>query len=301
MNVGIIGLGKMGYAVARRIHDAGHVVVGYDLDEHTRMHAHAHGIIVVATIEELAEQVDIIWLMLPAGNIIDDVLHTLKARLKHHVLIDGGNSNYKDSIRRAHACAAVGIKFLDCGTSGGLQGAEDGFSLMLGGDTAAYAYVVPILKAVACKQGYALVGPSGAGHYVKAVHNGIEYGLLQAYAEGFQILKEGHFKDVPLDLAQISDVWMHGSVIRSHVLHLAHEVLVKDQQLDIYKGYVAQGGTGLWAAQEAHEHNVSVPVLDASLQVRADSGVTGGNFATKLIALLRNAFGGHAVEYVEKK
>lgn len=299
MNVGIIGLGRMGHAIAKRIHHAGHVVIGYDVDATARAHAESTGIVVIDAVEFLPDKVDVIWLMLPAGDIVDQMLQKIKPRLKPEtIIIDGGNSNYKDSIRRADELAQDDIPFLDCGTSGGLQGAEDGFSLMLGGQTAAYLHVVPILKAVATKQGYGLVGPSGAGHYVKSVHNGIEYGILQAYAEGFQILKEGHFKDVPLDLAQVSDIWMHGSIIRSYLLQLAHEVLQKDQQLQAYSGYVAEGGTGLWAQQEADEFAIATPVLKASLQVRAESRATGGNFATKLIAMIRNKFGGHPVKKI---
>lgn len=297
MNIGIIGLGRMGNAIAKRIHHAGHVVIGYDVDQHARASAESVGITTVNAVEFLPDKVDIIWLMLPAGDIVDQVLHKLKPRLKPEtIIIDGGNSNYKDSIRRAEELAQDGIQFLDCGTSGGLQGAEDGFSLMVGGQQLAYLHVVPILKAIATKQGYGLVGPSGAGHYVKSIHNGIEYGILQAYAEGFQVIKEGHFKDVPLDLAQVSDIWMHGSIIRSYLLQLAHEVLQKDQQLQAYSGYVAEGGTGLWAQQEADEHAIATPVLKASLQVRAESRTTGGNFATKLIAMVRNKFGGHPVK-----
>lgn len=297
MNVGIIGLGRMGHAIAKRIHHAGHVVIGYDVDAQARAYAESTGIVTIDAAEFLPDKVDMIWLMLPAGDIVDQMLHKLKPRLKKEtIIIDGGNSNYKDSIRRAHELAQDDIQFLDCGTSGGLQGADDGFSLMVGGQAAAYLHVVPILKAVAAKQGYGLVGPSGAGHYVKSVHNGIEYGILQAYAEGFQILKEGHFQHVPLDLTQVSDIWMHGSIIRSYLLQLTHDVLQKDQQLDAYSGYVAEGGTGLWTEQEADEHAVPAPVLKAALQVRTESRATGGNFATKLIALIRNKFGGHPVK-----
>jgi 6-phosphogluconate dehydrogenase len=297
MNVGVVGLGRMGHAVAKRIHNAGHVVLGYDVDVQARAYAENTGIAIVEAVDCLPDKVDIIWLMLPAGDIVDQILQKLKPRLKPEtIIIDGGNSNYKDSMRRAADLAQDGIPYLDCGTSGGLQGAEDGFSLMVGGQQLAYLHVVPILKAIATKQGYGLVGPSGAGHYVKSVHNGIEYGILQAYAEGFQILKEGHYKDVPLDLAQVSDIWMHGSIIRSYLLQLAHEVLQKDQQFDAYSGFVAEGGTGLWAEQEAQEHAIPAPALKTALQVRAESRATGGNFATKLIALIRNKFGGHPVK-----
>jgi 6-phosphogluconate dehydrogenase len=297
MNVGIIGLGRMGHAIAKRIHQAGHIVVGFDVEAQARAFAETAGITTISAVEILPDKVDVIWLMLPAGDLIDQTLAKLKPRMKRDmIIIDGGNSNYKDSIRRAHELAAEDVQFLDCGTSGGLQGAEDGFSLMLGGQSAAYLHVVPLLKAVAAKNGYGLVGPHGAGHYVKSVHNGIEYGILQAYAEGFQVLKEGHFKNVPLDLAQISDIWMHGSIIRSYLLQLAHEVFIKDQRFDAYSGYVAEGGTGLWTKQEADAHAVPVPVLDAALQVRAQSRTTGGNFATKLIAMIRCKFGGHSVK-----
>lgn len=296
MKIGVIGLGRMGHAIAKRMSDAGHVVFGFDVDKNAMQRAQDSGIHTVKQLEQLAEQVEVFWLMLPAGDLVDQVIETLKGRAhRESIIIDGGNSNFKDSIRREKQLQASGITFLDCGTSGGLLGEQIGFSLMVGGSERAYQQIIPLLDAVATKNGYGYVGPSGAGHYVKMVHNGIEYALLQAYAEGFHIIKEGHFKDVPIDLAKLSDIWMHGSVIRSYILELTHQVFVEDQTLSDISGQIAESGTGKWTSEEAAEQKIPAPMIDLALHIRALSRETGGDYATKVVAMLRNKFGGHAV------
>lgn len=299
LKVGIIGLGRMGAGIAERIVNAGHEVFGFDLDAQNAAQAKKYGVIIAASVAELAVTTDVMWLMVPPGKPVDDVLNALMPSLREKtIIIDGGNSNFKDSMRRAQIVAQKNVAYLDCGTSSGLHGREFGYCLMVGGDKKAYDAVAPVLSLVAAPKGLAHVGPSGAGHYVKMIHNGIEYGLMQAYAEGFQILKEGAFKDVPLDLEQISDLWNHGSIIRSWLLELTHNVFEKDQEFKNISGEVAEGGTGKWTVEEAHEHNIPAPVIEESLAVRARSRQTGGNYATKLVALLRNQFGGHAVKKI---
>ena len=218
------------------------------------------------------------------------------------ILIDGGNSKFTDSIRRAQMLKTENIFFLDCGTSGGLQGRALGFSLMVGGDEVAYTKIHQILVAIAAPGGVGYVGPSGAGHYVKMVHNAIEYALLQAYAEGFQLLKEGSFKDTVFSLEHISGIWLNGSVIRSWILELSNDIFRKyGQKFEDVIGEIAEGGTGRWAVEDAHEHHVPARVIEESLKVREWSRKTGGDYATKIVAMLRHQFGGHEVKYKEKK
>jgi 6-phosphogluconate dehydrogenase len=300
MNVGIIGLGRMGAGIAQRWLEAGYTVIGFDVDAVHAKSAQEMGVTTVRSVAEVAHDARIIWLMVPAGPIVDEVLKELMPRLQSDdIVIDGGNSKFTDSIRRAQTLAAKNVFFLDCGTSGGLYGREHGYSLMVGGDQNAYDTVYPLLAAIAAPKGLGRVGSSGAGHYVKMVHNGIEYGMLQAYAEGFQILKEGSFKGQNLDLHAISGIWLHGAVIRSWLLELAHDVFARDQQFKNISGEIQESGTGRWTVEEAQAHHIPTPVIKESLQMREWSRKTGGNYATKLIALLRNAFGGHAVKKVQ--
>lgn len=299
MKVGIIGLGRMGAGIAERIVNSGYTVFGFDLDAHNTVLASNLGVHIVPKVIDIATKVDVIWLMVPPGKPVDDVLALLMPGLKTPcIIIDGGNSNFKDSIRRGQLVAQKNVSYLDCGTSGGLHGRQSGYCLMVGGDKKSYDSVAPLLSLIAAPNGMAHVGPSGAGHYVKMVHNGIEYALLQGYAEGFQLLKEGTFKDVPLDLEKISDLWNHGSIIRSFLLELTHNVYKKDQEFKNVSGEIAEGGTGKWTVQEAQEHGIPVPLIEESLAIRAQSRITGGNYATKLVALLRNQFGGHAVKKI---
>ncbi len=302
MNIGVVGLGRIGHAVAYRLHTAGFVVTGFDLSTQAREAVQAWGASVVGELKDVARDNRIIWLMVPAGKPVDDTIAFLMPYLKKgDILVDGGNSHFTDSIRRAQLCDAHGIFFLDCGTSGGVYGKENGFSLMVGGDKAAYAAIEPALMALAAPCAVAHVGPSGAGHYVKMVHNGIEYGMLQAYAEGFMLLKEGSFKKENLNLEEISHIWQHGAVIRSWVLDLAHDIFKQDQELKDVSGEVAQLGTGQWTVDEAQKHKIPAPVIAVAVQTRKWSCESGGNYMTKIIALLRNKFGGHAVKKIGEK
>lgn len=298
MNVGIIGLGKMGRAIAQRVITSGEMVYGFDPDHKAQHAAQQMGIELVDSIIQLPQKTDVIWLMLPAGQIIDKIINELLPYMQpESIIVDGGNSYFKDSIQRAELLQKHSIYLLDCGTSGGLKGEDIGFSLMIGGKKEAYNRVIPLFKAIGMTNGYSLIGPSGSGHYVKMIHNGIEYGLLQAYAEGFQIIKEGSFKHENLDLAEITKLWIHGSIIRSYIVELAHENFCTDQNLEHVSGYIAENGMGSWTATEADENNIPAPVIKESLQARAQSREPhGGNFASKVIALLRHTFGGHPIE-----
>jgi 6-phosphogluconate dehydrogenase len=299
MKIGLIGLGRMGNAIAYRLLKYGHEVWGFDRDEKNSKLAADSGVKIVADLQDLSSHANIFWLMVPAGDIVDSVINELLSDLKQgDTVIDGGNSNFKDSVRRSQSLKSKNINFIDCGTSGGLHGRDFGFSLMIGGDKKVFENLDPVFKAIAAPQGYQYVGTSGAGHYVKMVHNGIEYALLQAYAEGFHLLKEGNYKD--LDLEKISDVWNHGSIIRSWILELAHNIFEHDQDLTDISGKIGENKTGRWTLDEAIAQNVPVDLIEKSLQIRASSRETGGNYATKVVAMLRNQFGGHAIENVEK-
>ena len=294
MNVGIIGLGKMGMAIAQRLLNDGHTVYGFDVNQEALNKLKEQGGTPVNRVEEIVEPVEVIWLMLPAGKLVDATLEHIRPLLQKQIIVDGGNSKYTESKHRAISLAQSGIAYLDCGTSGGLAGQDQGFCLMVGGDKEAYDTITPVLQSIAAPEGYAHVGPSGAGHYVKMIHNGIEYALLQSYAEGFDLLKNGQFKE--LDLAQIAGLWEHGSIVRSWILTLFHEVLEKDQDLKEISGKVAESGMGRWTVELAEEEEIPVPLIRKALEIRQESQKTGGNYATKLVAMLRNAFGGHAVE-----
>jgi 6-phosphogluconate dehydrogenase len=316
MKVGVIGLGRMGQSIVARLLHAGIDAVGYDaypvvLELTLPPPAHKHicmatepshntqkiregHFIMAKTVAELAQQSSAVWLMVPAGDTVDTVLKELIPHLKKGTpIIDGGNSFFKDTVQRARWLQEQGYPFLDCGTSGGLQGRSLGFCLMVGGPVESYRQLEYIFKILAAPQGYGYMGPSGAGHYVKMVHNGIEYGLLEAYGEGFQLLKEGSYPS--LDLAAISKLWNQGSIIRSWLLVLAHDILQHDQDFKSISGAVGESGTGQWTVTEAQEQGVEVPVIAQALHIRAQSRTTGGSYATKLVALLRHAFGGHAV------
>jgi 6-phosphogluconate dehydrogenase len=299
MNVGVIGLGKMGNAIAHRLVQAGNTVYGFDPFDEAKLEAEKVGVIVAATVADVAKEARVIWLLVPAGEFVDNVITELQPHLQPgDIIIDAGNSKYTDSMRRAAALKAENVIFLDCGTSGGVHGRTRGFCLMFGGDKDAYTSISSLCAAIAAPEGVGHVGPSGTGHYVKMIHNGIEYGLLQAYAEGFQIMHEGTFQDRDLDLQEISRIWCNGSVIRSFLLDLAHDVFTHDQTFTTISGEIKEGGTGKWTLEEARTNNIPVPVLDASLRVRAWSRDTGGNYATKMVQMLRHAFGGHPVKKI---
>jgi len=299
MKIAVIGLGRMGAAIVHRALTGDHEVVGYDPSAQARDDIKKMGAQAVEQLSDLTNKVRIFWIMVPAGKPVDDVITTLLPGLqKDDIVIDGGNSLFKDSIRRHDHLATKGIHFLDCGVSGGLKGREIGFSLMVGGNMAIFETMIPLFKALAAPQGYAYMGKAGTGHYVKMVHNGIEYALLQAYAEGFDLLRNGHYKD--LDLADIAKVWGNGAVVRSWILELCADVFKHDQQLKEISGQIAEILTGRWTVDEAHEHKIPVKLIEESLNIRAWSRQTGGNYGTKVVAKLRNAFGGHEVKKEEK-
>jgi 6-phosphogluconate dehydrogenase len=300
MNVGIVGLGKMGFAIAVRLLNAGHEVIGLDHSDEIKKKAAEIGVDVVDSIEQLAQKTSTVWLMVPVSQ-VDTVIRDIKPHLKAgNIVVDGGNSFYKDSQRREQELAHDGIFYLDCGTSGGIEGEGRGFCLMVGGDEASYTKIHPLLAAIAAPGGMGHIGPSGAGHYVKTVHNGIEYGLMEAYAEGLHLIKDGAFKKNAIDLEELTRVWQVSSVIRSFLLELTHRVMAKDQELHDVSGEVAEGGTGKWTVEQAHESDIPVPVIEAALKVREWSRKTGGNYATKLLAMMRHEFGGHAVKKIKE-
>lgn len=295
MKIGIVGLGRMGANIARRLLGDKHEVVVYNRTPDKTRELATEGAIGAYSLDELVKNLSaprIVWLMVPAGKPTEDMLDDVSAKLfKGDILIDGGNSHYTDSIRHAEKVKTKGISFLDIGTSGGIWGLKEGYCLMAGGEESAYKIVEPVLKSLAPPNGYAYMGPSGAGHYVKMVHNGIEYGMLQAYGEGFEILKHSQY---PLDLSTISQLWNQGSVVRSWLLELAASAFQKDPSLAKIAGYVEDSGEGRWTAQEAINQGVPAPVITLSLMARFRSRQTD-SFSAKVIAALRNEFGGHQI------
>jgi 6-phosphogluconate dehydrogenase len=297
VNIAIIGLGKMGEAIAFRAIKAQYKVFGFDINQEICASAEKIGVTIADSIAAFAHKnIHVFWLMVPQGPLVDHVIAEIKKfACDGDIIIDGGNSKFTDSLRRAKELSCDRIFFLDCGTSGGIHGKTNGFCLMIGGKEEAYEKLFPLFSAVAMPNGHLLVGPSGTGHYVKMIHNGIEYGILQAYAEGFHLLKEGEFKNEALNLEKIANVWNHGSVIRSWILELVEDAMKEDQSLETISGKVASTGMGEWTVERAEKSNIPVPVIKTALQVRKWSEETNGNYATKLIAILRNKFGGHSV------
>jgi 6-phosphogluconate dehydrogenase len=298
MRLAMIGLGKMGGNMVERLMKHGHSVVAFDRDAATVTKYQGLGAAGAKDLADVVRQMPsprVIWIMVPAGKPVDSTIDTLLPMLaKGDILIDGGNSFYKDSMARAERVATEGIHFIDSGTSGGIWGLANGYCLMVGGEREAVAHCEPIFTALAQEGGYAHVGPSGAGHYVKMVHNGIEYGLLQAFAEGYEILAAS--KRFPgLDLHQIAELWQHGSVVRSWLNELAVDAFAKDAKLSALKGFVADSGEGRWTVAEAIEEDVPAPVITLSLLMRLRSRQED-SFGAKVIAALRNEFGGHAVK-----
>ena len=287
MKVGIIGLGRMGAGIRERLRRNGHEVVGYDRNEAVSDVASLPALVAALTPPR------VLWAMVPAGAATEATLDELARLLsKGDIVIDGGNSYYKDSLRRAARLQERGIDFLDIGTSGGVWGLEEGFCLMAGGPQEAFLAVEPVLAALAATDGYARVGPSGAGHFTKMVHNGIEYGLMQAYAEGFDLLQASDFD---IDLEQVASLWRHGSVVRSWLLELAAMAFAKDPRLEALRGYAEDSGEGRWTVIEAVERGVAAPSIAQALFARFTSR-EADSFAMRVIAALRNEFGGHAVK-----
>jgi 6-phosphogluconate dehydrogenase len=297
MRLAMIGLGRMGGNMSERLIKGGHEVVVYDRTPEVVQRYVSQGAIGVTNLSEITTKLKssrIVWIMVPAGKLVDDMIASLLPGLgKGDVIIDGGNSNYHDSMRRAADLQRKGIHFVDSGTSGGIWGLANGYCLMIGASQEAFTLCEPIFKTLAPSDGYAHMGPPGSGHYVKMIHNGIEYGMLQAYAEGYEILHAS--RDFKLDLHKIAAVWNHGSVVRSWLNELAEKAFEKDGELSALRGYVEDSGEGRWTVQEAIDLDVPAPVITLSLLTRLRSRQTD-SFSAKVIAALRNEFGGHAVK-----
>ena len=298
MQLAMIGLGKMGGNMSARLLRAGHSVVVHDRNPATIAEYVNLGGTGARTLGEVVTALSprrVVWLMIPAGAPVDETIDALRPVLAAgDIIIDGGNSNYHDTKRRAVVLEREGIELVDCGTSGGIWGLENGYCLMVGGSADAVAHCQEIFRALAQEGGYAHVGPAGAGHYVKMVHNGVEYGMLQAYAEGYEILNASEYE---LDLHQIASLWNHGSVVRSWLNELAERALADPGAVDALKGFVPDSGEGRWTVQEAVDRDVPAPVITLALLMRLRSR-QDDSYAAKLIAALRNEFGGHAVKTV---
>jgi 6-phosphogluconate dehydrogenase len=299
MQLGMIGLGKMGFNMAERLRLGGHQVVGFDFNADAVAKLTAAGNVGVNSLADMAKKLTgrkAIWIMVPQGDPVDKTVASLLPLLSPgDILIDGGNSNYKDTMRRHEEVSAKGFGFVDCGTSGGVWGLKEGYSMMVGGDKDPVEYLRPIFEtlAPAPDKGWGHVGPGGSGHFVKMIHNGIEYGMMQAYAEGFTIMEQK--KDFALDLPQISQIWRYGSVVRSWLLDLTADALAKNPTLNGLEAYVEDSGEGRWTVIEAIDLNVSAPIITESLMRRIRSREEN-NFTDRMLAIMRNEFGGHAVK-----
>ena len=299
MELGMIGLGRMGANMTERLIRGGHRVVGYDRSREAVERVVAIGAERADSLAALTGALKApraVWLMVPSGKPVDDTIAALLPQLQSgDAIIDGGNSNYKDTMRRGAALKEAGVDYIDSGTSGGIWGLKEGYSLMIGGERAAVERLKPIFQtlAPAADRGWGHVGPSGAGHFVKMVHNGIEYGLMQAYAEGFALMQRK--KEFHLDLAKIAEIWRHGSVVRSWLLDLTAAGLKDNPDLAGIKPFVEDSGEGRWTAFEAIDLDLSAPVITLSLLERLRSR-DAGSFADKLLAMMRHEFGGHVIK-----
>jgi 6-phosphogluconate dehydrogenase len=300
MDIGMIGLGRMGANMTQRLLDGGHRVVVSDLSAHAVATSEAAGAVGAISLPDLVGKLSprrAIWMMVPAGDPVQSTIDALVPLLaKGDIVIDGGNSNYHDSMRRAQELSAHGIEYVDAGTSGGIWGLKEGYCLMVGATDDAFRHIEPALKTLAPPDGYAHVGPAGAGHFVKMVHNGIEYGMMAAYGEGFELLAGSNFD---LDLHQVAGLWRRGSVVRSWLLDLAERAFERDPRLESIRGYVEDSGEGRWTVQEALDQDVPLPIITLSLMRRFGSRQES-SFSAKVQAALRNEFGGHAVKPAEQ-
>jgi 6-phosphogluconate dehydrogenase len=296
MQLGLIGLGKMGYNLALNFKRNGHSVIAYDTSKPAMERIQSEGITTVASISELVQALPgrrVIWIMVPAGGIVDILINNLDDFLrKGDILIDGGNSFFKDTQRRSRDLERIGIQLLDCGTSGGVTGALHGVCTMIGGSQEAYEYCKPIFDSMSVENGSLYCGKSGSGHFVKMIHNGIEYGMMQAIAEGFEVMNK--FNN-DFDLAAIAKVWNHGSVVRGWLMELSQRALDKDKNLESIKGIAHSSGEGKWTVETALEMGIPIPVITMSLLMRYRTQ-TEDTFSGKMVAALRNEFGGHGVE-----
>ena len=299
MELGLVGLGKMGGAMARRLMRGGHKVLVYDLSPSRARELEREGAIAACAVEDLVRRLStprVVWLMVPAGEAVDSALKdSLPMLSRGDAVIDGGNSNYKDTLRRSAWLAESGVDLVDVGTSGGIWGLDEGYCLMVGGDKAVVDRLSPLFKTLAPDhdKGWGHVGPTGAGHFVKMVHNGIEYGLMEAYAEGLEILHAK--KDLGLDVAQIAAIWRHGSVVRSWLLDITAPALAEDPDLTDVKGWVADTGEGRWTVAESIDLDVPAPAIALSLMARLRSRQEE-SYGAKVLAAMRNRFGGHEIK-----
>jgi len=299
MKLGMVGLGRMGANMAQRLMQGGHEIVAFDPKKEAVAAVEEKGAAGADSLETLVgalEPMRVVWLMVPAGEIVDQTLSALRPLLASgDIVVDGGNSNYKDTLRRAEELSADGIELVDCGTSGGVWGLKEGYSLMVGGSEKACEALRPVFEclAPAADRGWGRVGPPGAGHFTKMVHNGIEYGLMQAYAEGFSILK--HKEQFGLDLHQVAEIWRDGSVVRSWLLDLTANALADDQDLSDIAPYVSDSGEGRWTVFESIDLDVPAPVAALSLIARLRSR-DDESYADRLLSAMRNQFGGHAIK-----
>jgi 6-phosphogluconate dehydrogenase len=296
MQIGLIGLGKMGFNLALNIHARGHDVLTFDLNAAALESMKKNGVKTFTSLESLIRSMGekkVLWLMIPAGDPVDQTIKAIKPLLKSgDILIDGGNSNYKDSVRRSAELQKAGIDLLDCGTSGGTEGARHGVCAMIGGSKNAFTFCEPLFKDISLPNGYLYCGPSGSGHFVKMIHNGIEYGMMQSIAEGFEVMEKSEFN---LDLKSVAGVWNHGSVVRSWLMELTESALSKDPRLESIRGVMHSSGEGKWTLETALEKQIATPVIALSVLMRYRS-LQDDTFSGKIVAALRNEFGGHAVE-----
>jgi len=303
MQIGMIGLGRMGMNMARRLVKDGHSVVAYNRTSSKTDQAVNDGAIGSYSLDELVNNLTIprvVWIMLPAGTAVDEHIEQIRGKLlPGDIIIDGGNTYYEDDIRRAKLLQENDIKFMDVGVSGGIWGLEEGFCLMAGGEEKTYEFLEPIFKSLAPHDGYLYCGDIGAGHFVKMVHNGIEYGMMQAYGEGFDILEASPYAE-SLNFAEVAHLWNQGSVVRSWLLELAENAFEKDEKLSDIKGYIEDSGEGRWTVQQAINSGVSAPVIALSLMRRFRSQ-DQDSFSDRVVAALRREFGGHAVVTKEGK
>jgi 6-phosphogluconate dehydrogenase len=295
MQIGIVGLGKMGFNLALNLHGKLFHVLAYDISEETRKKMAEEKVETAASLKELVKASQgrrVLWLMVPSGKIVDNTIDELAPLLSRgDIIIDGGNSNYKDSVRRYQALQQKGIEFLDCGTSGGVSGALNGVCAMVGGKKEVFDFCEPILKAISVEGGYLYCGEAGSGHFAKMIHNGIEYGMMQSIAEGFDLMHQSEYR---FDYAAIAGLWNNGSVIRSWLMELTQAAFLKDSELDKIRGIMHSSGEGRWMLETALEKSVATPVIALSLLMRYRS-LQEDTFSGKVVAALRNEFGGHAV------
>jgi 6-phosphogluconate dehydrogenase len=303
MQIAMIGLGRMGMNMAKRLLRGGHEVIAYNRTPKKTDDLVKEGAIGAYSLAEVVEKLSmprVLWIMLPAGSAVDDHIDQLKDLLSpDDILVDGGNTFYKDDIRRSHLLAEKGVRFVDAGVSGGIWGLEVGYCLMVGGAKETYDHLEPIFKTLAPEEGYLYCGAVGSGHFVKMVHNGIEYGMMQAYGEGFEILEASPYGE-SLNYADVAHLWNQGSVVRSWLLELAESAFAKNQKLSDIRGYVEDSGEGRWTVQQAIENGVSAPAITLALMRRFRSQVKDP-FSDRVVAALRREFGGHAVVSADKE